>query len=83
MLDTVFNQLQVSCEPENIPEAIEVDVSNMQVGDSLQIHELSLPPGVTVLAEPEQIVVSVLPPQITAETESTEAGTESTESQAS
>jgi large subunit ribosomal protein L25 len=83
MLDTVFNQLQVSCEPENIPEAIEVDVSNMQVGDSLQIHELSLPPGVTVLAEPEQIVVSVLPPQISAETESTEAEGGSTESQAS
>lgn len=77
MLDTVFNQLQVSCEPENIPDAIEVDVSNLKVGDSLQIHELSLPPGVTALAEPEQLVVSVLPPQVSAETESTDTETQS------
>ena len=83
MLDTVFNELQVSCEPENIPEAIEVDVSNMKVGDSLQIHELILPQGVTVLNDPEQIAVSILPAQITpeileAELEAAQAETEAT-----
>lgn len=69
LLDTVFNQLQVSCDPENIPEAIEVDVSNLKVGDSLLIHELILPPGVTVLNDADQIAVSILPPQITPEKE--------------
>jgi large subunit ribosomal protein L25 len=77
MLDTVFNQLQVSCEPENIPEAIEVDVSNLKVGDSLQIHQLLLPPGVTALAEPEQLVVSVLQSQGSAESESKDTETQS------
>lgn len=75
VLDTVFNQLQVSCAPENIPDVIEIDVSNMQVGDSLLVHELPLPEGVTALAEPGQVVVSVLPPQRAAETETvSEAG---------
>ncbi len=67
MLDTVFNSLQVQCAPNNIPEAIEINVSDLQVGGSLHIHEIVLPPGVTALSEPGQVVVSVLPPQGSAE----------------
>lgn len=68
-LDTVVTELQVSCAPENIPEVIEIDVSNMQIGDSLRIHELVLPEGVTALGEAEQVVVSVSQPQISAAAE--------------
>lgn len=75
-LDTVITELQVSCLPENIPDVIEIDVSNMQIGDSLRIHELVLPQGVTPLSEAEQVVVSVSQPQISAAAEA-DAETES------
>ncbi|WP_448268904.1 50S ribosomal protein L25/general stress protein Ctc [Nostoc sp. DSM 114159] len=68
-LDTVITELQVSCAPENIPEIIEIDVSNLQLGDSLRVHELVLPQGVTVLGDPERVVVSVSQPQISAAAE--------------
>ncbi|MEH2467546.1 50S ribosomal protein L25/general stress protein Ctc [Nostoc sp.] len=68
-LDTVITELQVSCAPENIPEIIEIDVSNLQIGDSLRIHELVLPEGVTVLGDTERVVVSVSQPQISAAAE--------------
>ncbi|MEH2165244.1 MAG: 50S ribosomal protein L25/general stress protein Ctc [Nostoc sp.] len=68
-LDTVITELQVTCAPENIPEIIEIDVSNLQIGDSLRIHELVLPQGVTVLGDTEQVVVSVSQPQISAAAE--------------
>ncbi|MHC5736441.1 50S ribosomal protein L25/general stress protein Ctc [Nostoc sp.] len=68
-LDTVITELQVSCAPENIPEIIEIDVSNLQIGDSLRINELVLPEGVTVLGDAEQVVVSVSQPQISAAAE--------------
>ena len=68
-LDTVITELQVSCSPENIPEVIEIDVSNLQIGDSLRLHELVLPQGVTPLGEADQVVVSVSQPQISAEAE--------------
>ncbi|MEH2246353.1 50S ribosomal protein L25/general stress protein Ctc [Nostoc sp.] len=68
-LDTVITELQVSCAPENIPEIIEIDVSNLQIGDSLRIQELVLPQGVTVLGDTEQVVVSVSQPQISAAAE--------------
>lgn len=62
ILDTVLTQLAVKCKPDSIPEAIEVDISNLNVGDALHIHELILPPGVVALGEPNQVVVSVLGP---------------------
>lgn len=69
LLDPVMNQLQVRCAPENIPDAIEIDVSNLKIGDNLYLHEITLPAGVTALDEAERVVVSILPPQVSAETE--------------
>lgn len=60
ILETVLTQLAVKCKPDSIPEAIEVDISNLNVGDALHIHELVLPPGVVALGEPSQVVVTVL-----------------------
>lgn len=60
ILDTVLTQLAVKCKPDSIPETIEVDISNLNVGDALHIHELVLPAGVVAVGEPNQVVVSVL-----------------------
>ncbi|MDZ8223562.1 50S ribosomal protein L25/general stress protein Ctc [Nostoc sp. ChiVER01] len=68
-LDTVITELQVSCAPENIPEIIEIDVSNLKIGDSLRVHELVLPQGLTVIGDTERVVVSVSQPQISAAAE--------------
>jgi large subunit ribosomal protein L25 len=58
-LEVVISELQVQCAPENIPESIEIDVSNMQIGDVIRVEELVLPSGVTPLSEPERTVVTV------------------------
>jgi large subunit ribosomal protein L25 len=79
-LDTVLTELQVECAPSDIPEAIEIDVSGMNIGDALHVHELVLPKGVTAVGEPDRVIVSVLQPQTAAagdaETE-TESASES------
>src|SRR5579883_1123446 len=72
VLDTPITQVQVRCAPESIPETIEVNVSELHLGDSLHVEELVLPEGVKIIAELGQVVVSVLPPQASADT-----GTES------
>jgi large subunit ribosomal protein L25 len=77
VLDPVLNELQVRCAPESIPDSIEIDVSNLHIGDKLHIGELILPPGVTALGEPDQVTVSVLQPQVQAEDQETESETES------
>ncbi|MGB3267230.1 MAG: 50S ribosomal protein L25/general stress protein Ctc [Microcoleus sp.] len=67
-----MSQLAVKCKPDSIPESIEVDVSNLKVGDALHIDELVLPEGVVALGEPSQVVVSVLGIQAGSEAEDVE-----------
>lgn len=59
-LDTILTELEVSCAPDSIPETIEVDISNLHVGDSLHVNQLKLPGNIEVLGEGDRIVVTVL-----------------------
>ena len=62
VLEHPSTELQVKCAPNNIPESIEVDISKLDLGGSLHVHELVLPAGITVMDDPETIVVSIVPP---------------------
>jgi large subunit ribosomal protein L25 len=77
LLDPVMTQLQMRCAPDNIPDAIEIDVSNLSIGDNLHVREIVLPQGVTAVDEPERIVVSVLSPEKTVEDTAATAESES------
>jgi large subunit ribosomal protein L25 len=59
-LDIVLNEVAVACAPSDVPDTIEIDISNMKVGDALHVNELALPAGITVLGEADRVVVSVL-----------------------
>ena len=73
MLETVLTQIAVKCKPDSIPDAIEVDISNLKVGDALHIHELVLPAGAEALGDPSQVVVTVLGTKASPEEEAEEA----------
>ncbi len=75
ILEQVVTELQVQCAPESIPESIEIDISDMDVGSSLHIHEIVLPPGVTVMDDPERTAITVVAPTVPA-AEETEAVSE-------
>jgi large subunit ribosomal protein L25 len=76
VLDPVFTELQVQCAPENIPESIEVDVSNLQVGDGLRVEDLVLPAGVVSLIEPGETIVTIAGTRAAIEDAAAEAETE-------
>ena len=83
MLDPVLTQMQVRCAPDSIPDQIEINVSNLHVGESIQVHDIVLPQGVAALIDPGQPVVTLLSPQRQADTEAeaeAEAEAESAES---
>ena len=64
VMDQVLYDLDVQCLPRDIPDAIEVDVSNLGVGESARVHDLTAPAGVTILNDGELPVVSVLAPTV-------------------
>jgi large subunit ribosomal protein L25 len=59
-LDQELSELHVRCAPDRIPDAIEVNIGSLNVGDSLHVQELVLPEGVTALGEPDRVVVTIL-----------------------
>lgn len=62
VMDQTISQLKIECAPENIPESITIDVSNLDIGDSLHVRELVVPEGVSVLEDSESMVFSILAP---------------------
>lgn len=62
VLDQQLRELAVECLPRVIPDEIEVDVSALEIGDSLHVGDLQLPEGVTLREDPEVSVVSVVAP---------------------
>ena len=75
MLDTVITELQLRCAPDKILDSIEIDVSGLEVGDSMYVHNILLPEGVTPLSDTAQAVVTVLAPRATEEDTPTESAT--------
>ncbi|KYC36654.1 50S ribosomal protein L25/general stress protein Ctc [Scytonema hofmannii PCC 7110] len=72
VLDVHITNLALRCPPESIPAAIDIDISNMEVGDSLQVDQIPLPAGAKYMGEPGQSVLTILPPQ-----RGSDSGTES------
>mgnify|MGYP003353324840 CR=1 FL=1 len=54
----VMNELDVSCLPKDLPEFIEVDLSNMQAGTSLHVSDLKLPADVVATHAKENPTVA-------------------------
>lgn len=70
ILVTNVEQLDVEALPRDLPERIEVDVSNLlEIGDAIYVRDLSLPGDVTVHAEPDDVIVVVTIPAAEPEAE--------------
>ena len=51
ILEQMLHSLSIRCTPENLPEAIIVDVSGMDLDQIIHVNEIKLPEGVTVMTE--------------------------------
>ncbi|KJR99968.1 MAG: hypothetical protein VR68_07295 [Peptococcaceae bacterium BRH_c4a] len=60
MPQLVLRQLEITCLPADIPSQFTVDVSGMKAGDSVAVHDLAVPEGVSVVTDPGTTVVTVL-----------------------
>jgi large subunit ribosomal protein L25 len=63
VLDQVLYDLHIECLPGNIPEAAEVDISGLAIGDSVRVSDISIP-NVTILMDGDLPVASVLNPRV-------------------
>jgi len=59
ILDWQMRELHVECLPNAIPDAIEVDISNLGAHQQVRISDLTLPDGVKVDEDPHRVIVGV------------------------
>ncbi len=64
VLELLMREIEVSCLPLAIPDAIQLDVSSLEIGDALHVRDLPIPEGVRVLADESANVVHVIAPKI-------------------
>src|SRR4051812_11749189 len=62
LIRQVYRTVPVRCLPDRIPLKIEVDISHLDIHESLPTKELKLPEGVEVRLPPEQTVIAIVAP---------------------
>lgn len=63
ILTVVTHEVSVRCLPKNIPNVIEVDVTSLNLGESIHAEQLKLGSGVTLADNPHETIVSVVIPR--------------------
>ena len=64
ILQNVLREIEVECLPDKIPSHIRVDISALEIGQSLHVSDLKLGEDVRILAEPEGVIANVIAPVV-------------------
>jgi large subunit ribosomal protein L25 len=59
VLEQIVREIDIKCEPREIPDALEVDVSNLDVHDVLHVSDIPRGEAVEILTDPEQVIATV------------------------
>src|SRR6267142_5624898 len=59
MLEQIVREVEIRCEPREIPEALEVDVTNLGVHEVLHVSDIPISEGIEILAEPDVVIATI------------------------
>lgn len=62
--DQQLHEIEIECMALNVPEKIELDYTNLEVGGSLHVSDLKVADGITVLTEAERAIIAIHPPRV-------------------
>jgi large subunit ribosomal protein L25 len=63
LMDLVHRELHVECLPGDIPEHIEVEVTNLKIGDMIRVRDLVVSDKIKILDDPETVVIAIEHPR--------------------
>lgn len=69
VLEHVTRELAIEALPGAIPDSVSFDVSELQIGDTITLEQVTAPSGVTFLDDPEIVVATLTPPRLQAESD--------------
>ena len=60
VLNQTLTEIEISCLPGDIPQNIEVDITNLNIGDLIRLENLSLPKNLTIIGDTDLLIVSIV-----------------------
>jgi large subunit ribosomal protein L25 len=67
VLEQMLHTVSVEARPADIPHELEIDITALQIGDSLRVRDLTVPAGVVILIDADEPVVQVSQPRVAEE----------------
>jgi large subunit ribosomal protein L25 len=64
VLEQERREIRIRCLPSDIPDGIEVDVSDLNIGDAIHVRNVSLPSGTEIMEDEDVVVASVIAPRV-------------------
>ena len=59
MLEQIIREVEIRCEPREIPEHLDVDVTNLDVHEVLHVSDIPVTAGVEILEDPDTVIATV------------------------
>ena len=59
VLEQIIREIEIRCEPREIPDAIDIDVSNLDVHDLLHVSDIPVSDRIEILTDAEQVIATV------------------------
>jgi large subunit ribosomal protein L25 len=72
ILEVVERELEIECLPREMPEKIEIDVTNIDIGDSIHIEDIETTGSLKFLTDGKRVIVTVIAPKAYVEEEELE-----------
>lgn len=64
ILEEILREIPAECLPKDIPNSFEIDVTDLDIGNSIHISSLEVSEEVNILKEPEETIVTILAPKM-------------------
>ncbi len=64
ILQYPLREIDVECLPDRIPGHIKIDISGLEIGQSLRVSDLKLGEGIKVLNDPEKVIINIIAPAV-------------------
>lgn len=64
ILQHTLREVEIECLPDKIPNMVEIDISKLEVGQSIHVSDLTFEEGIKILTNPEDVIVTVIAPVV-------------------
>jgi len=64
ILQFLFREIEVECLPDKIPSNIEIDISELEIGQSFHVRDIKLADDIKILTNPEEGFVTIVAPAV-------------------